>query len=75
MKFKNVQKSKLDFKLSATNFSSCSKFPDPNEELDRLGELKPINDDSSDDSENERYVLKLNNKFLYDFSQIAENRS
>ena len=46
-------------KLSATNIKTYSEFPDPNAELERLGELKPINDDSSDESENERYSRKF----------------
>ena len=62
-------------KLSATNINTCSEFPDPNAELKRLGELKPINDDSSDESENGRYVLKINNEILYDFSRDVENDS
>ena len=62
-------------KLSATNIKTYSKFPDPNAELERLGELKPINDDSSDESENGRYVLKINNEIWYDFSRDVKNDS
>ena len=64
--------------LLATNIKTYSEFPDPNEDLDRLGELKPMNDDSSDESENGqsgRYVLKINNEILYDFSRDVKNDS